>query len=96
MTTLTVLTHHGINFVPFGYSHAFPEMESFEMIRGGGYLLPCLFFSHELTGEVSIGSAWGAGTYAGPDGKREPNKLELTIAEKQGHAFWNTVSKVNF
>ncbi|EKM81207.1 hypothetical protein AGABI1DRAFT_105991 [Agaricus bisporus var. burnettii JB137-S8] len=76
MTTLTALAHHGINYVPFGYSRAFAEMTSFEMIRGG--------------------SAWGAGTYSGTDGSRTPNKLEVTIAEKQGHAFWKTISKVNF
>ncbi|XP_006464035.1 hypothetical protein AGABI2DRAFT_194638 [Agaricus bisporus var. bisporus H97] len=35
LTTLTTLTHHGIIFVPFGYSHAFAEFSSFETVRGG-------------------------------------------------------------
>ena len=30
------------------------------------------------------GSVYGAGTVAGPDGSRQPNEIELTIARKQG------------
>ena len=37
--------------------------------------------------EVHGGSAWGAGTLAGPDGKREPTPLELEIAKIQGKEF---------
>lgn len=46
--------------------------------------------------EVRGGSPWGAGTFAGPTGARQPTKLELTIAEKQGKCFYETVSKVTF
>jgi len=46
--------------------------------------------------EVHGGSPWGAGTFAGPDGSRQPSALEKTIAEKQGKAFWQIVSRVNF
>ena len=46
--------------------------------------------------EAHGGSPWGAGTFAGPDGSRQPSKLELDIAEIQGKAFYETVSKVNF
>jgi len=46
--------------------------------------------------EVHGGSPWGAGTFAGPTGARQPTKLELEIAEKQGHAFYEAVAKVNF
>ncbi|KAJ1311473.1 hypothetical protein OPQ81_009961 [Rhizoctonia solani] len=42
------------------------------------------------------GSPWGAGTFAGGDGSRQPNHIETAIAEAQGEAFWNTISKVNF
>ncbi|CAE6422551.1 unnamed protein product [Rhizoctonia solani] len=42
------------------------------------------------------GSPWGAGTFAGGDGSRQPNQIETSIAEAQGEAFWNTVSKVAF
>jgi len=76
MNTLSTLTHHGIIFVPFGYSHAFGDITNLN--------------------EVHAGSPWGAGTFAGADGSRQPSKLELTIAEKQGKAFWDTVSKVKF
>lgn len=46
--------------------------------------------------EVRGGSAWGAGTFAGGDGSRQPSAKELELAEIQGKTFWNTVSKVNF
>lgn len=45
--------------------------------------------------EVHGGSAWGAGTFAGADGSRQPTSLELQIAEAQGKAFYETVSKAN-
>lgn len=37
--------------------------------------------------EIHGGSAWGAGTYAGPTGARQPTKLELNLAEIQGKNF---------
>lgn len=46
--------------------------------------------------EVHGGSPWGAGTFAGGDGSRQPSALELEIAELQGKSFYETVSKVNF
>jgi len=45
--------------------------------------------------EVHGGSPWGAGTFAGADGSRQPTALELEIATIQGEAFGNTVKKVN-
>ncbi|KAJ5669651.1 NADH-quinone oxidoreductase [Penicillium macrosclerotiorum] len=42
--------------------------------------------------EVHGGSPWGAGTFSGGDGSRQPSKLELDIAEAQGKAFYETVS----
>ncbi|KAJ5296165.1 hypothetical protein N7508_010986 [Penicillium antarcticum] len=45
--------------------------------------------------EVHGGSAWGAGTFAGADGSRQPTALELEIATAQGKAFYETVSKVH-
>ncbi|KAK6459032.1 protoplast secreted protein 2 precursor [Scheffersomyces xylosifermentans] len=38
-------------------------------------------------------SPWGAGTFAGADGSRSPNKIELEIAEIQGKSFWETIQK---
>ncbi|KAF2146802.1 benzoquinone reductase [Aplosporella prunicola CBS 121167] len=46
--------------------------------------------------EVRGGSAWGAGTFAAPDGSRQPTKNELELAKKQGEGFYNTVARVNF
>lgn len=43
--------------------------------------------------EVHGGSPWGAGTFAGPDGKREVSELELDIAKAQGESFYNIIKK---
>ncbi|RHZ44113.1 Minor allergen Alt a 7 [Aspergillus thermomutatus] len=45
--------------------------------------------------EVHGGSPWGAGTFAGPDGSRQPTALELSIAEAQGKSFYEHVSRVS-
>ncbi|TFK66933.1 flavo protein WrbA [Pluteus cervinus] len=76
INTLSTLTHHGIIFVPFGYSHAFGQLTNLTEVRGG--------------------SPWGAGTFAGSDGSRQPTDLEKEVAEIQGTAFWKTVSRVKF
>jgi NAD(P)H dehydrogenase (quinone) len=39
--------------------------------------------------EIHGGSPWGAGTYAGLTGERQPSKLELELAEIQGSEFVN-------
>lgn len=53
-----------------------------------------------LINSSSLGSPWGAGTLAGPKGpdgeSRQPSEIELSMAEKQGKAFWETVSRVSF
>jgi len=46
--------------------------------------------------EVHGGSPWGAGTFAGPQGARQPSDLELEVASIQGKTFYETVSKVKF
>jgi len=65
LTTVTQFTHHGMVFVPIGYSN------------------PSLFNMDEIHG----GSPWGAGTFAGTDGSRQPSPLELGVAEHQGKHF---------
>lgn len=44
--------------------------------------------------EVHGGSPWGAGTYAGPDGLRQPNATELKIARIQGESFAQLAAKL--
>ncbi|KAI6042000.1 flavoprotein-like protein [Pisolithus marmoratus] len=46
--------------------------------------------------EVRGGSPWGAGTFAGADGSRQPSALELELATIQGKSFYETVSKHTF
>ncbi|KHN97703.1 minor allergen Alt a 7 [Metarhizium album ARSEF 1941] len=43
--------------------------------------------------EVRGGSPWGAGTFAGADGSRQPSALELELATIQGQTFYETVAK---
>jgi len=62
LTSLSNFTHHGMIYVPIGYTS------------------PLLFNTDEVHG----GSPWGAGTFAGPTGARQPSKLELDVAEHQG------------
>lgn len=46
--------------------------------------------------EVRGGSPWGAGTFSGADGSRQPSETELTVAKEQGKAFYGAISKVSF
>jgi len=43
--------------------------------------------------EVRGGSPWGAGTFAAPDGSRQPSAKELELATVQGEVFYQTVAK---
>jgi NAD(P)H dehydrogenase (quinone) len=43
--------------------------------------------------EVHGGSPWGAGTFAGSDGSRQPSALELEVAQIQGKTFYETVKR---
>jgi len=45
--------------------------------------------------EIHGGSAWGAGTFAGADGSRQPTALELSVAQAQGKAFYEAVAKAH-
>jgi len=45
-----------------------------------GYTDPTIFNMDEMHG----GSPWGAGTFAGPNGERQPTALELGLARSQG------------
>mmetsp|Transcript_10775 Transcript_10775/g.11200 ORF Transcript_10775/g.11200 Transcript_10775/m.11200 type:complete len:213 (-) Transcript_10775:163-801(-) len=65
LTWITQLTHHGMIFVPMGYTN------------------PALFSMDEVHG----GSPYGPGTFAGPDGSRQPSQLELTVAKSYGGYF---------
>ncbi|RPD65312.1 flavo protein WrbA [Lentinus tigrinus ALCF2SS1-7] len=76
VNSISTLTHHGINFIPFGYGKAFAQLTNLSEVHGG--------------------SPWGAGTFAGADGSRQPSALELEIAELQGKHFWETISRVKF
>lgn len=73
LAAMSTLAHHGIVYVPFGYSKAFPQLTDLTEIHGG--------------------SPWGAGTFAGADGSRQPNAKELEIATIQGEEFYKFVSK---
>lgn len=46
--------------------------------------------------EVHGGSPWGAGTFAGADGSRQPTALEKEMAFTQGKSFYDVVSRFQF
>jgi len=46
--------------------------------------------------EVHGGGPWGAGTFAGADGSRQPTELELKLARAQGEEFYKLLSRVKF
>ncbi|CAF0826453.1 unnamed protein product [Adineta ricciae] len=55
-----------------------------------GMLIVPIGYSSPLSGNMDAihgGSAYGAGTFAGSDGSRQPTELELNIAEHQGSHF---------
>jgi NAD(P)H dehydrogenase (quinone) len=92
--TLSTFVHHGLIYVPLGYKHSFPQLSNLTEIHGGKH--------SQMSGCVNIklptfyfrtGSSWGAGTYAGTDGSRQPSPLETEIAAIQGKTFWDTVSQ---
>ncbi|KZT10401.1 benzoquinone reductase [Laetiporus sulphureus 93-53] len=76
LSMLSTFTHHGIIFVPLGYSKTFAQLSNLDEVRGG--------------------SPWGAGTFAGADGSRQPTALELEVAKIQGQHFYSVLSKVKF
>jgi len=45
-----------------------------------GYVNPSIFNMNEVHG----GGPWGAGTFTGPDGSRQPTEIELGLALSQG------------
>ncbi|KAF2207661.1 hypothetical protein CERZMDRAFT_102148 [Cercospora zeae-maydis SCOH1-5] len=46
--------------------------------------------------EVRGGSPWGAGTFSGADGSRQPSAKEIELAQAHGKQFYEAVSRVNF
>ncbi len=73
-TTVTQFVHHGMVFVPVGYSYG-KELFTME--------------------ELKAGSPYGAGTYSGADGSRQPSELEYKIAKYQGEYFAKFVNKLH-
>jgi len=73
IAAMSTLAHHGIIYVPFGYSKAYEDLVDLSEVHGG--------------------SAWGAGTFAGPDGSRQPSERELRIAQVHGKSFYEIASK---
>lgn len=56
-----------------------------------GYRSTAMFNMDEIHG----GSPWGAGTFAGGDGSRQPSELELGIAKVQGESFAQVAKKLS-
>lgn len=74
LAAMSTLAHHGIVYVPLGYTNAFPILSDLSEVRGG--------------------SAWGAGTFAGADGSRQPSAKEIELAEIQGETFYKFAARM--
>ena len=55
-----------------------------------GYVDPSMFDLNNVHG----GSSYGASTFAGGDGSRQPTEMELRLAELQGERFAQVVKKL--
>lgn len=55
-----------------------------------GYADPSMMDMSQVHG----GTPYGASTFAGPDGSRQPSEMELRLAEIQGERFANFVKKI--
>lgn len=73
LTAVTQFAHHGMIFVPTGFSFG-AELFDNSTVRGG--------------------TAYGAGTFAGADGSRQPSDVELRFAEYQGSYFAKVASRL--
>jgi len=51
------------------------------------------FAKMSILTEVHGGSPWGAGSFAGVDGSRQPSELETDLAVIQGKAFYDVAKK---
>jgi NAD(P)H dehydrogenase (quinone) len=73
----------GLTIVPFFVHH-------------GMVFVPLGYADPKITSldEVHGASPYGAGTFAGSDGKRQPSELELAICETQGKIFATTAAKL--
>ena len=93
IAALSTLSHHGMVYVPFG--HSFGQLTKLSEVHGGTYFALLLYRIGLKISYVLVGSPWGAGTLAGPDGSRQPSALELEMAEVQGKTFYQTVAKAH-
>ena len=49
LACMSTLAHHGIVYVPFGYSHAFAQISNLKEVHGGKYLGPKVYWLPSLT-----------------------------------------------
>jgi NAD(P)H dehydrogenase (quinone) len=98
IAAMSTLAHHGFIYVPLGYKTVFPKLANLEEVHGGSAWGAGTFaVSYSFPSFVSSkGGLLLTPVIKGADGSRQPTELELSIAEAQGKAFYETVSKVNF
>ena len=97
LATMSTLTHHGFIYVPLGYKTVFPILSNLNEARGGSAWGAGTFAVRTLCPpQEHVFSDWPPFVNKqGADGSRQPSSLELELAEAQGKAFYETVSKVN-
>jgi len=86
-------------FVSTGTPGGGQELTAFQSlsvaIHQGMVYVPLGYQISDITNldEVHGGSPWGAGTFAGGDGSRQPTPLELRVAKGQGKLFAEYIAK---
>lgn len=94
---MSTFVHHGMIYVPLGYSQSSELLGNLDEAHGGGCFLNDRTIGYDdLIRYIITGSAWGAGTLSAADGSREVSRLELEAATLQGKQFYEILSRVKF
>lgn len=93
LSALSTFVHHGINFVPLGYKTTFEIQSSLDEVRGGS---PWGAGTFAVSLVDLLFRCYTDSVLQGGQGQRQPSKNEITLAERQGAGFFETLNKVNF
>ncbi|KAJ9613248.1 flavodoxin-like fold protein [Cladophialophora chaetospira] len=94
LSAMSTLAHHGIIFVPLGYKEANEYITNLDEVHGGSPWGAGAYAVSIVIPVPRLESA--ADRIKGGDGSRAVSGLEKKIAEIQGQAFFEKLSKVKF
>ena len=96
IATMSTFAHHGMIYVPLGFSQTSHILSDLNEVRGGsawgaGTFAVSIAQSYNMICKQLSDPHQQAG-----DGSRQPSAKEIELAEIQGKSFFETVSKVSF